>query len=76
MAGAAGTQIGSTLNVGVPNTTTAAAQTTTRTTTTTTTVADPGTPVLVTDQNTPPKGYRLTAAKVEKIAAAAPDDQG
>ena len=71
MAGAAGTQIGSTLNVGVPNTTTAAAQTTTRTTTTTTTVADPGTPVLVTDQNTPPKGYRLTAAKVEKIAAAA-----
>ena len=28
------------------------------------------TPVLVTSQNTPPKGYRLTAAKVERLAAA------
>ena len=34
-------------------------------------MADPNTPVLVTAQDTPPKGYRLTAAKVEKIAAAA-----
>jgi hypothetical protein len=33
------------------------------------TSTDPNTPVLVTDQNTPPKGYRLTAAKVEGIAA-------
>jgi hypothetical protein len=39
-------------------------------TTTTTTAADPNTPVLVTSQNTPPKGYRLTAARVERIAAA------
>jgi hypothetical protein len=43
---------------------------TTTTVTTTTTVADPNTPVLVTDQNRPPKGYRLTAAQVERIAAA------
>jgi len=42
----------------------------TATTTTTTTATDPNTPVLVTSQNTPPKGYRLTAAKVEQIAAA------
>ena len=40
------------------------------TTTTTTTVADPNTPVLVTEQNVPPKGYRLTADQVERIAAA------
>ncbi len=40
------------------------------TATTTTTVADPNTPVLVTDQTTPPKGYHLTAAQVERIAAA------
>ncbi|MBV9605478.1 MAG: hypothetical protein JO027_10235, partial [Solirubrobacterales bacterium] len=40
------------------------------TTTTTTTVADPNTPVLVTSQTVPPKGYRLTAALVERIAAA------
>jgi hypothetical protein len=44
--------------------------TTTTTTTTTTTVADPNAPVLVTSQNTPPKGYTLTAAKVKRIAAA------
>ena len=41
------------------------------TTTTTTTVTDPDTPVLVTAQNVPPKGYKLTAARVERIAAAA-----
>jgi hypothetical protein len=40
------------------------------TTTTTTTVASSNAPVLVTSQNTPPKGYTLTAAKVERIAAA------
>ncbi|HJS93335.1 MAG TPA: hypothetical protein VJ741_03665 [Solirubrobacteraceae bacterium] len=49
---------------------TARAANRTVTTTTTTTVADPNTPVLVTDRNTPPKGYTLTAAKVERIAAA------
>ena len=43
---------------------------TTVTTTTTTTAADPNAPVLITAQNTPPKGYRLTAARVERIAAA------
>ncbi len=37
---------------------------------TVTTAADPNTPVLVTEQNVPPKGYRLTATEVEKIAAA------
>jgi hypothetical protein len=50
--------------------TTTAAKTATATATTTTTVADPNTPVLVTSQTTPPKGYRLTAARVERIAAA------
>jgi hypothetical protein len=35
---------------------------------TVTTVSD--TPVLVTDQTTPPKGYRLNATQVERIAAA------
>jgi hypothetical protein len=45
--------------------------TVTTTTTTTTTVADPNTPVLVSNQNVPPKGYRLTAARVQRIAAAA-----
>ena len=44
--------------------------TSTVTKTVTTTAADPNTPVLVTAQNVPPKGYRLTAAEVEKIAAA------
>ncbi|HUJ35039.1 MAG TPA: hypothetical protein VLW51_07510 [Solirubrobacteraceae bacterium] len=39
-------------------------------TVTTTTVADPNAPVLVTQPNVPPKGYRLTASEVEKIAAA------
>ena len=53
---------------GLPGTARAANRTVT--TTTTTTVADPNTPVLVTDRNTPPKGYTLTAAKVERIAAA------
>jgi hypothetical protein len=31
-----------------------------------------GSPVLVTSQNTPPSGFRLTAAQVERIAAANP----
>jgi hypothetical protein len=30
--------------------------------------ADPNTPVLVSSQDTPPKGYRLTAAKVKRLA--------
>jgi hypothetical protein len=42
------------------------------TVTKTVTVTTPGTPVLVTSQNTPPAGYRLTASKVERIAAADP----
>ncbi len=42
---------------------------TTTVTSTTTTTTDPNTPVLVTEENVPPKGYRLTAAKVESIAA-------
>lgn len=49
----------------------ARAATRTVTATTTTTVADPNTPVLVTSENTPPKGYRLTAAKVKRLAGAA-----
>ncbi len=48
----------------------ARAATRTVTTTTTKTVAASNAPVLVTSRNTPPKGYRLTAAKVEQIAAA------
>ncbi len=47
----------------------AAATVTTTVTSTTTTTTDPNTPVLVTEENVPPKGYRLTAAKVESIAA-------
>jgi hypothetical protein len=43
---------------------------TTVTKTVTKTVAASGAPVLVTDPNTPPSGYRLTAAKVLRIAAA------
>ncbi|MBV9797083.1 MAG: hypothetical protein JO039_03470 [Solirubrobacterales bacterium] len=35
----------------------------------TTTTVDPNTPVLVTSKTTPPVGYRLTAAEVERIAA-------
>jgi hypothetical protein len=50
--------------------TSSAAATATVTKTVTTTVADPNTPVLVTRTNVPPKGYRLTASQVEKIAAA------
>jgi hypothetical protein len=34
------------------------------------TAADPNTPVLVGSQDTPPKGYRLTAAKVKRVALA------
>jgi hypothetical protein len=57
---------------GVPGSARAATgvATKTATATTTTTVADPNSPVLVTSQNTPPKGYTLTAAKVKRIAAA------
>jgi hypothetical protein len=58
--------------VAAPGRAAAAGQTvtTTTTTTTTTTAADPNTPVLITEQNVPPKGYRLSAARVERIAAA------
>jgi hypothetical protein len=49
-----------------------AATTVTKTATVTTTVAASGTPVLVTSPHTPPGGYRLTAAKVLKLAAADP----
>jgi hypothetical protein len=45
---------------------------TTVTKTVTKTVAASGTPVLVTDPNTPPSGYRLTAAKVLKLASSDP----
>ncbi len=41
-----------------------------RAATTLSTATDPNTPVLVTSQTVPPRGYRLTAAVVEKIAAA------
>jgi hypothetical protein len=40
--------------------------------TSTVTGTTPGAPVLVTSQDRPPAGYRLTAARVEKIAAANP----
>jgi hypothetical protein len=48
----------------------AASSAVTVTKTVTTTATDPNTPVLVSDQNVPPKGFRLTAAQVERIAAA------
>jgi hypothetical protein len=38
----------------------------------TTTTVDPNTPVLVTSKTTPPVGYRLNAAQVERIAARSP----
>ncbi|HUE26663.1 MAG TPA: hypothetical protein VMP89_07805 [Solirubrobacteraceae bacterium] len=40
------------------------------TATSTVTATTPGAPVLVTSQNRPPPGYHLTAAQVERIAAA------
>jgi hypothetical protein len=45
---------------------------TAKTATAKSTATDPNTPVLVTEQNIPPKGYKLTAAKVERIAARNP----
>ncbi len=51
-------------------TTTTTAAITTVTKTVTKTVAASGTPVLVTDPNTPPSGYRLTANKVLTLASA------
>jgi hypothetical protein len=39
---------------------------------TTTTTVQPGSPVLVTDLNKPPSGFRLTPAQVERIAARLP----
>jgi hypothetical protein len=39
---------------------------------TTTTTTDPNAPVLVTQPNKPPAGFRLTAAQVERIAARVP----
>ena len=39
---------------------------------TSTTAIQPGAPVLVTDLDKPPAGFRLTAAQVERIAAAVP----
>jgi hypothetical protein len=51
---------------------TTAVKTATVTKTATTTVAAAGTPVLVNSMHTPPQGYRLTAAKVLKLAAADP----
>jgi hypothetical protein len=39
---------------------------------TATTTVDPNTPVLVTSQNQPPRGYRLNAAEVERIARGSP----
>jgi hypothetical protein len=49
-----------------------AAASSARATAGTTTAADPNAPVLVTSQDTPPKGYRLTAAHVLRIAARNP----
>ncbi len=49
-----------------------AATTVTRTVTSTSTYIDPNAPVLVTSQTTPPVGFRLNAAEVERIAAASP----
>ena len=40
--------------------------------TTTSAQTDPNTPVLVLPQDAPPRGYRLTAARVRRIAARAP----
>ena len=37
-----------------------------------TTVADPNTPVLVTDETKPPPGYRLTALEARRIAESSP----
>jgi hypothetical protein len=68
---------GGILTAGAPRTATATATATaalTRTVvkTVTKTVAASGSPVLVTDPNTPPSGYRLTANKVLAIASADP----
>src|SRR5581483_1176179 len=57
-----------TLALGLPASAVAAGHTVTKTVTVTT----PGTPVLVTSLHTRPRGYRLTAAQVERIAARNP----
>ena len=54
----------------VPARASAAGSTVTVTKTVTTTATDSNAPVLVTQTNVPPKGFRLTAAQVKKIAAA------
>jgi hypothetical protein len=69
-AATAATTTAATTTAAVKSTPFVTTTTITKTTTTTTTAADPNTPVLVTDQSVPPKGYRLTAARVERIAAA------
>jgi hypothetical protein len=73
---AAGTGSGpSTVPATATNTATAAGTTNTAAATTpasTTTTAAPGTPVLVSSMDTPPAGYRLTAAKVLRIASGDP----
>ena len=74
-AGAAGTGSGtSTFPTAAAATTTATTTTTAAATTaaSTTTTAAPGTPVLVSSMDTPPAGYRLTAAKVLRIASVDP----
>jgi hypothetical protein len=77
-AGAATTTAGGSGVTGLPGPGRTAGQTATATTATVTTVtktvtktvAASGSPVLVTDPNTPPSGYRLTANKVLRIASA------
>jgi hypothetical protein len=63
---------GTTTTAQAAGTTTTGRATVTKTTTVTTTTAAAGTPVLVSSMTTPPTGYRLTAAKVLRIAGADP----
>ncbi len=77
VAGAATTTAGTTAAVTTAGTTAAvttatSAAVSTVTKTVTKTVAASGAPVLVSDPNTPPSGYRLTATKVLRIASADP----
>jgi hypothetical protein len=71
-AAAAGTTTASSTTAGAAGTAGTATASSTTAAATTTTVTDPNTPVLVNSATKPPAGYRLTATRVERIAAQVP----
>ncbi len=71
-AGTAGTTTASSTKAGAAGTAGTTTASSTTAPTTTATVTDPNTPVLVNSATKPPAGYRLTATRVERIAAGVP----